>query len=126
MKRLQPFLVLMVILVILGLGACGWFPEKLHALEKSLVDQGLGDAEAWRVGKDVVVVDLAHSPVFRFSPTDINATGLDIAVQALEHVDRPVSSLSITFHEAESTDDPGTMHQLIYVVHNGELQQVDL
>ena len=79
-----------------------------------------GEAIAWRVGKDVVVVNVANSPLYHGSPEDLETTATGLAAQAIDYCEVPLESVAVTFHEEEISEEPGAMREYIFLVRGGQ------
>lgn len=122
-----PSLILVMVLAA-ALSGCDFWPRELDTLAQSVARQVSGETTVWRVGGDVVVIDVAGSPLYGGSDADLEAAARDIAGQAVAASVEPLESIAVTFHESEVSDDPGTMREFIFLVREGrpELQpQID-
>ena len=96
--------------------ACDTWPTELGPLADSITQQAGGDATAWRVGGDVVVIDVANSPAYRSAVPELEALATEFAGQAVGASDTPLESIVVTFHEGDVSDDPGKQHEFIFLV----------
>jgi len=98
------------------LGACDFWPRNLEPLAESITRQVSGETTAWRVGGDVVVINVAGSPLYRKGPAELATVATDIAAQAIGFSTVPLESIAVTFHEGEVSGDPGKMREFIFLV----------
>lgn len=108
------------LLIALMVSACDLWPRELRPLADSISDQVSGETMAWRVGGDVVVINVAGSPFYHEAPEYLEAVATDLAAQAIDFCEVPLESIAVTFHEKEISDDPGTMREYIFLVRDGQ------
>lgn len=117
MRLKPPFLsVPLLLLTALLVGACDFWPKNLEALAESVSRQVSGEATAWLVGGDVLLINVAHSPLYRAAQPELEASATGIAEQAIASAAAPLESVSITFHEGDVSDDPDRMREFIFLV----------
>jgi hypothetical protein len=75
-----------------------------------------GETTAWLVSGDVVVIDVAGSPLYRQGQPGLEVIASDIAGQVVTFVPAPLESIAITFHEDDVSENPAKMIQFIYLV----------
>lgn len=120
---------LMVALAMAPVSGCDYWPEELRPLAESISRQVSGETIAWRVGRDVVVINVANSPLYHDQPEALETIATGLATQAIEYCEVTLESVAITFHEQGVSDDPGTMREYIFLVRDGRpglLTDVDL
>lgn len=111
----------LTLLVVISLSSCGFWPEELKPLAESISQQVGGEAMAWRVGKDVVVINVANSPLYQEPLEELQSVAADIAAQAVAFASVPITSVAVTFHENEISDVPDEMREFIFVTIEGQL-----
>ena len=99
--------------------ACDFWPQDLAPLAESIEQQVSGETRALRVGGDIVLIDVSHSPLYRTARPDLEATATEIAEQAIAYVAVPLESIVITFHAGEISEDPENEHEFIFLVMDG-------
>jgi len=97
-------------------GACDRWPTELGPLAESISREVSGEANAWLVGGDVLVIDVANSPRYRAARSDLENLASGIAAQAIAYSASPLESVVITFHEGEVSDDREKMHEFLFLV----------
>jgi hypothetical protein len=118
MGRSQTF-VLSVLIIIL-VSSCDYWPEDLEPLANSISQEVSGEATAWRVGGDVVVIDVANSPLYRGKSADLEAVATGIAEQAVAFVAAPLESVSVTFHEGVTSENSEKMRGFIFLIRDNQ------
>jgi len=108
--------VTIVLIVAIMVGACDLWPKDLKPLAASISQQVSGETTAWLVGGDVVVINVASSPLYREGQATMEATATDIAEQAIAYIAAPVESIAITFHEGEVSEAPEKTSEFIFLV----------
>lgn len=98
------------------LGGCDFWPRELGPLAESITRQVSGETTAWLVGGDVVVIDVAGSPLYQEEETALAAVAGDLAGQAIEFVGTPLESIVIAFHEGDATGDEQRTREFIFLV----------
>ena len=98
------------------LTACDFWPRNLEPLAESISQQVSGDATALLLGGDVLVIDVAGSPLYRESQARLEASATGIAEQAMASSPAPLESIAITFHEGEISDDTEKIRDFIFIV----------
>lgn len=109
----------LTVLLLVLLSACGYWPEELEALASALTEQMSAETTAWRVGRDVVVIDVAGAPLFRASDSEAESAATEMAAQAIAYVEVPLSGVSITFHEREVSDEADRLREYVFLVQDG-------
>lgn len=113
-------------LTALLLSACDFWPRDLKPLAESISQQVSGETTIWLVAGDVVVINVAGSPLYRSTRPELEAVAADMAEQAIAFTASPLESIAITFHEGELSDDPEKMQEFIFLVtENGPVLQPD-
>jgi len=107
------------LLAVILVSACDFWPQDLAPLAKSIEQQVSGETRALRVGGDIVLIDVSHSPLYRTARPDLEATATEIAQQAIAYVAVPLESIVITFHAGEISEDPENEHEFIFLVMDG-------
>lgn len=106
-------------LAMILVSACDFWPEELHSFTEAISIQVSGETTAWLLGGDAVVIDVAGSPLYQATQTELEAVATEIAEQANEFVEAPLESIVITFHESEVSDDQEKMRDFIFLVMEG-------
>jgi hypothetical protein len=121
--RSVPLSLLLVFLV----SACDFWPKNLDQLAESINARVSGRTTAWLVSGDIIVIDVAGSPLYSAAEPDLEAVATEIAEQAIGVSEAQLESIAITFHEGEISDDPNTMREFIFLVmENRPVLQPDL
>ena len=113
---LRPPAFVLIVLTIVLVTACDYWPEELDGLADSITQDVSGETTAWRVGRDVVVIDVAHSSLYHGKPAELEATATDIAAQAVAFTSVPLESVSVTFHEGEVSEKAEKMRGFIFLI----------
>lgn len=103
-------------LAVLLISACDFWPRDLKPLAESISQQLSGEATAWLVSGDVMLIDVAGSPSYWKAPPELQALATGIAKQAIAFAAAPLESIMVTFHEAAVTEDPKKMQEFIFLV----------
>lgn len=98
------------------LSACDFWPKTLEPLAESITRQVSGDTTAWLLDGDVLVINVAGSPLYQKAQAALEAAATDIAEQAIVFSTVPLESIAITFHEREVTADPESTREFIFLV----------
>ena len=107
--------------------ACDFWPKDLESLAESISQQVSGEATAWLVSGDIVLIDVANSPSYQEAQTELEALATEIAKQTIEYSAAPLESIVITFHEDEISEDSKKMREFIFlVIENRPVLQPDL
>lgn len=106
----------MALLITLLVSACDLWPRELKPLAKSIASQAEGEATAWLLGGDMVAIDVANSPGYRMSRTELEALAAGIAEQAIAYSDAPLESILVTFHEGAASGDPEKSREFVFLV----------
>jgi hypothetical protein len=106
-------------LATLLLSACHFMPDDLEALAESIGEQVSGEATAWLVGGDVVLIDVAGSPLFGVTGPELETVAAGIAEQAIDYTDAALVSVAVTFHQGPVSDDPEKQREFIFLVSDG-------
>jgi hypothetical protein len=106
-------------LAALLLSACHFVPDDLEPLAESIGEQVSGEATAWLVGGDVVLIDVAGSPLFGVTGPELETVAAGIAEQAIDYTDAALVSVAVTFHQGPVSDDPEKQREFIFLVSNG-------
>jgi hypothetical protein len=96
--------------------ACDFWPRDLEPLAESITRQVSGETTAWLVAGDVLLINVANSPLYRATQSDLEALASDIAAQGIAYTAAPLESIAITFHEGEVSEDPDKMREYIFLV----------
>lgn len=103
-------------LIAMLLTACDFWPKNLESLAESIGQQVSGDTNALLLGGDILVIDVAGSPVYREPQPALEAVATGIAEQAIASSTGPLESIAITFHEGEISADPERMREFIFFI----------
>jgi len=107
--------------------ACDFWPRDLEALAESIGQQTSGEATAWLVGGDILLITVTGSPLFQADPSELETQAIAIAEQAMAFDPAPLESMVITFYERSVYDDEDTARELIFLVMDGRpMLQPDL
>jgi len=106
-------------LAALLLSACDFWPRELEPLAESVAEQVSGATTAWLVGGDVLLIDVAGSPLYAQPLPDLERSASGLADQAVAFTTGPLESIVITFHEGEVSDDPDRTREFIFLVLEG-------
>ena len=107
--------------------ACDFWPRDLEALAESIGQQTSGEATAWLVGGDILLITVTGSPLFQADPSELETQATAIAEQAMAFDPAPLESMVITFYERSVYDDADTAREFIFVVMDGRpMLQPDL
>lgn len=104
------------LLAVLLLSACDFWPRELKPLAESITQQVSGETTIWLVARDVVIIDVAGSPLYRTTRPELETVATDMAEQAITFTSSPLESIAITFHESGVSDDPEKMQEFIFLV----------
>lgn len=113
---MRLFKIFAVFLLAVLLSACDLWPRDLEALAESIGEQASGEATAWLVGGDVLVIDVAGSPLFRAELSELEAQATGIAEQAIALTPGPLESIVITLYEHSVSNDEDKAREFIFVV----------
>lgn len=108
--------VLPLLMAAILLSACDLWPRELKSLADSITKQVSGETVVWLAGGDVVVINIAASPLYQEEQTVLEAVATDIAKETVGFVEVPLESIAITFHEGAISQDEDTMRDFIFVV----------
>lgn len=106
-------------LLTLLLAACDFWPRDLEALAKSIGQELSGEATAWLLGGDMVMIAVAGSPAFGYGEAELEAVAEDLAGQAMEAVPAPLEAAVVMFHENDLADDGGALREFVFLVLDG-------
>lgn len=104
------------VLTAIMVSACDFWPDELGPLAESIEREVAGETTAWRVGGDVVVINVANSPLYRENSAELQAAATDIAAQAITFADVPLESVSVTFHEGDVSEEAEKLREFIFLV----------
>jgi hypothetical protein len=107
---------LLVLLVVFAVSACDFWPRDLKPLAETISRQVSGETMAWLVAGDVVVINVANSPLYRKGQSELESLATGIAEQTIVHIAAPLESIAITFHEGEVSEDAEKMREFIFLV----------
>ena len=111
------FLVIkLIFLAAILVSACDLWPKDLQPLAESITKKVSGETTAWLVSGDIVVIDVAGSPLYRQSQPELEVLATEIAGQAIAFSATPLESIVITFHAGEVSEDPGKMREFVFLV----------
>lgn len=96
--------------------ACDFWPKDLGPLATSISRQVSGETTAWLVSGDILIVDVANSPLYRADQSELEGVATGIAEQAVGDIEAPLESISITFHEGAVSEDPAKMREFLFLV----------
>ena len=101
------------------LSACDLWPKELDALADSVSRKVSGETTAMLLGGDVVVLEIAGSPLYSESAPVLEAAAMDIAAQAVDAVEAPLEGIVIGFHEGEISEDADKTREFVFAVIEG-------
>ena len=107
---------MLYLLTAVMLSACDFWPEELKPLADSISQQIGGETTAWRVGGDMVVINVANSPVYTAEPPELESLAAEIAAMAIAHSPGPLESIALTFHAGTVSEDAAKMREFIFLV----------
>ena len=113
-------------LLALLLSACDWWPRGLEPLAESIGQELSGDTEAWLVGGDIAVINVAGSPAFEQPESELEALAMELAEQTIEFVESPLEAVTVTFYRNAMTDEGDDRTEFIFVVEDGQLVHTQL
>jgi hypothetical protein len=116
---MRLFTISTMFLLAVLVSACDFWPRDLEALAESIGQQTSGEATAWLVGGDVLLITVTGSPLFRAEPSELEAQASGIAEQAMASAPALLESIVITFYEHGVTDAEDTAREFIFVVIDG-------
>lgn len=105
-----------MLLVVILVSACDLWPRNLEPLAKSITQRTSGKTTVWLVSGDVVLINVAGSPLYGQPESELEALATEIAEQAIEFSTASLESIAITFHEGEVSEDPGKMREFVFLV----------
>ncbi len=117
---------MLAVLLALLLSACDWWPRSLEPLAESIRQELSGDTEAWLVGGDIAVINVAGSPAFGRPEPELEALALELAEQTIEFVETPLEAVTVTFYRNAMTDEGDDRAEFIFVVEDGQLVHTQL
>ena len=103
------------------LAACDFWPTELRPLADSIEADVSGEVEAWLVGKNIVVINIAHSNLYQRPAEEVESKARQFAMQAAEAVEEPLESVVVMVHENETTEDESKIREFIFITADGEL-----
>ncbi|MDX2417534.1 MAG: hypothetical protein QNK19_08750 [Xanthomonadales bacterium] len=106
----------LMFLVAILVSACDFWPKDLKPLAKSISQQVSGEATAWLVGGDTVVINVAGSPRYRVTQPELEALATEIAGQTIGFSEAQLAAVAISFYEGEVSEDPEKMREFIFLV----------
>jgi len=112
--RLLPIKLMFLVVVLVS--ACDFWPKDLKPLAESISHQVSGETTAWLVGGDTVVINVAGSPRYRATQSELEAMATEIAGQAIGFAELPLEAIAITFYENAVSEDPEKMREFIFLV----------
>ena len=121
------FSVKLLLLSTILVGACDLLLSELGPFADSVSQQVSGETTAWLMGGDVVVIEVAGSPLYQANQPELEAQATRIAEQAIEFTESRLESILITFYEAEVTDTEEQKREFFFLVmENRPVLQPDL
>jgi len=106
----------LVFLVAVLVSACDFWPRDLKPLAELISQQVSGEATAWLVSADIIVITVANSPFYQAAQKELEAQATDIAEQAIGFTEVHLESIAITFFEGEVSEDGEKMRDFIFLV----------
>jgi hypothetical protein len=106
----------LAVLAAISVSACDLWPRELEQFAQGISRQVSGEATAWLVAGDVMVITVAGSPFYRGAESEVEALATEIAEQAIAFSTTPLESVAITFYEGEVSEDPEEMREFIFLV----------
>ena len=98
----------LVLLAAVLVSACDFWPRDLEPLAESVSRQVSGEATAWLLGGDVVVIDVTNSPLYRAVQPELEAQATAIAEQAIAFIEAPLESIACWKKQSSALRMPGT------------------
>jgi hypothetical protein len=115
-RKMRFFSVKLLLLSTILIGACDLLLSELGPLADSVSQQVSGETSAWLMAGDVVVIEVAGSPLYQATQPELEAQATSIAEQAIEFTGSRLESIIITFYEAEVTDAEEQMREFFFLV----------
>lgn len=103
-------------LLVVLVSGCDLWPEDLEPLAESITQRVSGETTAWLVGGDVVVIDVASSPLYRTDPLELETLATEIAEQTVAYSTAALEGIVITFHQGAVSEDPEKMREFVFLV----------
>lgn len=116
---MRLFTISAVFLLAVLVSACDYWPRDLEALSESIGEQTSGDATAWLVGGDILLITVTGSPLFRAEPAQLEARATGVADLSMAFAPAPLESIVITFYEQSVSDEEDKAREFIFVVVDG-------
>jgi hypothetical protein len=113
---MRLFSVRLLLLLPILVGACDFLPKELGPLADSISQQVSGETTVWLMGGDVVVIDVAGSPLYQATQSELEAQASKIAEQAIGFTEARLESILITFYEDGVTDGPEKTREFFFLV----------
>ena len=110
---------LLGVLAATALTACDFWPRQLESLADSIGQQVSGEATVWLAGGDVVIIDVANSPLYGEASSSLEAVATDIAQQTVAFTEQSLESIVITFHQGVLSEEPERMRSFVFMVQAG-------
>ena len=104
----------------IGISGCDYWPEQLEPLADLIMQDVSGETTAWLVEGDVVVINVANSPLYRESLAELEAAATVIAAQAVEFMPEPLESISVTFYEGEITEEAEKSRLFVFLLEENQ------
>lgn len=113
---------LSALLIAVLLGGCHLWPKELSQLAESLTAKGYGQTKVWLLGGDVLVINVSKSTIYDAPQEKIEAAALQLAKISVESVKTPLESISVTFHQDKTFDDPAKFREFYFFVKGEQLE----
>lgn len=117
---------MLAVLIAMLVSACDWWPRDLEPLAESIRQEVSGETEAWLVGGDFAVINVAGSLAFGRPEPEREALALELAEQTIEFVETPLEAVTVTFYRNAMTDEGDDRAEFIFVVEDGQLVHTEL
>jgi hypothetical protein len=106
----------LVLLISVMVSACDFWPKELKLLAELISQEVSGETTVWLISGDVLVINVAGSPLYLAAQQDLAASATEIAEQAIGFTKAPLESIAITFHAGEVSDEREKMREFIFLV----------
>ena len=116
MQAFRFLVVSLTILTAMLAAGCEFWPRNLEQLAQSIGQKVSAETTAWLAGGDVVVIDVAGSPLNRAPRDELEIVATGIAEQAIAFVDVPLESVVVSFHAGEASANPDKPREFIFLV----------
>lgn len=107
------------------LAGCGLAPEEMPELAARVSSVTEGEVMAHKMGSMIIVIDVASSPLYHAPAGELQAAVDAIAADLPGYVEELPTSMAITLHKAESSEDMENVKQFIFAEMDGRMIAVE-